>query len=130
MSSGTFRTKIGRRAFSWSPAVTLYVVLFVLLAVVALGSLNSNPFGPYIAAYVSTALVAYGIIDAVSKLRARVSLGRTIPVLVVGIITAAYMNMTTLLGQSVYISFLFGQFLTVGLVMWLRSADEKARARQ
>lgn len=108
----------------WTPLTKLYVVLGVLVAVILAASATGNPFGAYFAAYVSTALVIYGLIDLARKVRARRSLSRTLPVLITGILTGVFMNMSQVLGWSVYLAFIVGQIFTIVLVIWLMSADK------
>lgn len=108
----------------FTPLVKLYLVLGVLVVIVLAASATRNPFGAYFAAYVSTALVIYGLIDMVRKVATRLPLTRTLPVLVTGILTGLFMNVSQVLGWSVYIAFLVGQLFTVGLVMWLSSSDK------
>ena len=75
-------------------------------------SATGNPFGAYFAAYVSTALVIYGLIDLARKMRAHRSLSRTLPILITGILTGVFMNMAQVLGWSVYLAFIIGQLFT------------------
>lgn len=104
----------------------LYIVLAVLTVVVVWASLTGNPFGAYAAAYISTALTVFGLIDLVRKLRKRRPLRRTVPVLVAGLVMGLFMNVGMVLGWSVYLAFMIGQVLTVGLVVWLVSSDQEA----
>ena len=107
----------------WSPTKKLYAVLLVLVFVIVVASLAENPFGAYAAAYVSTALVIYGLIDLVRKLRGGRSVTRTIPVLASGIMTGLFMNIGMVLGWSIYLAFIVGQIFTVSLIVWLTSSD-------
>lgn len=107
-----------------SSMAKLYTVLGILVAVIVWASLSGNPFGAWAAAYVSTALTMYGLLDLVRKLRARASVARTLPVLATGIVTGVFMNMSQVLGWSPYLAFLIGQAFTVGLVVWLMSSDK------
>lgn len=104
----------------------LYIVLAVLTVVVVWASLTGNAFGAYAAAYISTALTVFGLIDLVRKLRKRRPLRRTVPVLVAGLIMGLFMNVGMVLGWSVYLAFMIGQVFTVGLVVWLVSSDQEA----
>lgn len=113
-----------RARLRWTPTATLYAVLAALVVIVVSASLTGNPFGAYFAAYVSTALVIYGLLDLARKLRAHRSVARTLPVLATGLVTGLFMNMGMVLGWSVYLAFLVGQLFTVGLVVWLMSSDK------
>ncbi|KJL49563.1 hypothetical protein RS84_00037 [Microbacterium hydrocarbonoxydans] len=113
-----------RARLRWTPTATLYAVLAALVVIVVSASLTGNPFGAYFAAYVSTALVIYGLLDLTRKIRARRSVARTLPVLATGLVTGLFMNMGMVLGWSVYLAFLVGQLFTVGLVVWLMSSDK------
>jgi len=114
------------RRWHWTPAYTLYTVLSALVLVVFAASFTGNPFGAYFAAYVSTALVIFGLFDLVRKLRHRASLKLTLPILATGLLTGFFMNMAQVLGPSVYLAFLIGQVFTVGLVLWLSHITAKA----
>lgn len=111
----------------WTPLTKLYVVLGILVVVILGASATGNPFGAYFAAYVSTALVIYGLIDLARKMRARRSLSRTLPILITGILTGVFMNMAQVLGWSVYLAFIIGQLFTIVLVVWLMSSDKPQR---
>ncbi|MGO2933142.1 hypothetical protein [Microbacterium sp.] len=109
-----------------TPTVRLYVVLVALTVFVVFMSLVGNPFGPYFAAYVSTALVMFGLLDLLRQIRRRGSLQQTIPVLITGIITGVFMTMPIILGPGLYVGFLIGQLFTVGLVYWLMTRKQVA----
>lgn len=103
----------------WTPTRTLYVVLVAALVLTVWASLSGNPFGAYFAAYVSTALVMFGLYELVRRLRRRESLRLVWPILIAGLLIGVFMNLSTVFGPSVYLAFLVGQALTVGLVLWL-----------
>ncbi|PPH29276.1 hypothetical protein [Rathayibacter rathayi] len=94
-------------------------------------ALIGNAGGPFLCAFVSTAFVMFGIYDLVRKLRARTPLRQTLLVLSAGLLTGAFVTMSTQLGAGLYLGFLFGQALTVGLVLWLvRATSSTTSAAQ
>lgn len=103
----------------WTPTRTLYSVLVAAFVLTVWASLTGNPFGAYFAAYVSTALVMFGLYELVRKLRRREPLRLVWPILIAGLLIGVFMNLSTVFGPSVYLAFLAGQAITVGLVLWL-----------
>lgn len=95
--------------------IILAVVVFVPLAVALIG----NPFGAYLCAYVSTALIMFSVFEFAYRLRSRESKRDIYFTAFGGLLTGVFMNMSTVVGPSLYIAFLFGQAITVGLVLWL-----------
>lgn len=108
-----------------TPSVRLYLVLALLTIFIVVMTLSGNTFGPFFAAYVSTALTMYGLLDLVRQLRRRESLRQTIPVLITGVVTGVFMTMPQILGPGLYIGFLIGQLFTVGLVFWLLTRRQR-----
>jgi hypothetical protein len=117
----------------WTPAHTFFTALGVVAAVPILVSAVDNPAGPYLAAYVSTALVMFGLYEFARRLRRREPIGRIWAVLGAGILTGFFVNLATILGPNIYLVFLVGQALSVGLVLWLvraTAAPDQAPARR
>jgi hypothetical protein len=107
-----------RRAFL-TPSARFYLVLAVVVVVPVGISLTGNPAGPFVAAYASTALVMFGLFEVGRRLLRSVPVGRVWVVLGAGLLVGLFVNMATILGPGVYLVFLIGQALTVGLVLWL-----------
>ena len=108
----------GREPFL-SPEARFYGVLVLLVLATCLIALTGNPAGPFLAAFVSTALVIFGLFELARRLRHSIPVGRIWAVLGVGIFVGLFVNMATVLSPGIYVGFLFGQALTVGLVLWL-----------
>jgi predicted permease len=94
-------------------------VLAVAVVVPVLVSMTGNPAGPFLAAFVSTALVMFGLFELGRRLLHSVPVGRIWAVLGAGVVVGVFVNMGTVLGPGIYAGFLVGQALTVGLVLWL-----------
>lgn len=97
----------------------LPIVLFFLITLPAIISLTGNLFGPFLAAYISTALVMYGLIAAIARWRSQQRIGQVWVVLAAGIVSGLFTSLATDLGAGIYAGFLVGQAITVGLVLWL-----------
>lgn len=103
----------------WTPTHAFYFGLSIAAVVPVAISLIDNPAGPYFAAYVSTAFVMFGLFEFGRRLKNRQRIGRIWAVLGAGIVTGLFVNMATILGPNIYLLFLVGQAMTVGLVLWL-----------
>jgi hypothetical protein len=103
----------------WSKNHSFFLALFLVAALPVMVSLVDNPGGPFLAAFVSSALMIFGLYEFARRLKRREPIGRIWAVLGAGLLTGLFVNMATILGPSIYLLFLFGQAITVGLVLWL-----------
>lgn len=95
--------------------LTLAVLTVAPLAI----SFTGNPFGAFICAYISTAFIMFSVYEFARRLKLRQSLKPVFPIALVGLVTGFFVNMADVVGPSIYFSFLIGQAITVGLVVWL-----------
>lgn len=101
------------------PAWRFYGILAALVVVPIGLSLVGNPGGPYLAAYVSTALVMFGVIETVRRFWRRAAVGRVWVIVGAGVLSGLFIDLGTTLGAGLYLGFLLGQALTVGVLLWL-----------
>ena len=97
------------------------VVLSLLTVTPFLLSLGGNPFGPYLASYVSSALVVAGIFELVTAIVSRSAILRPALIIVAGVIVALLVNKSGAMGLNLYIAFVMGQVFTVSIVRWIFS---------
>ncbi|MGO2481804.1 MULTISPECIES: hypothetical protein [Glutamicibacter] len=97
------------------------IVLSLITVTPFLLSLGGNPFGPYLASYVSSALVVAGVFELVSAIVAKSSILRAALIIVAGCVVAILVNMIGALGLNLYVAFILGQILTVSIVRWIFS---------
>lgn len=114
MTTKTDAARVDRSARNLAIGLVALVALTVVLTFVG------GDFGPFFAAYVSTAMVTFGGFEVARRMLRRRPLWRGIAVLGAGVATAALVNAATVLGPGLYAAFLIGQVFTVGLVLWLR----------
>lgn len=96
------------------------LIILTALAVIPLAiSFTGNPFGAFACSYISTALVMFSVYEFARRLKRHEPIKPVIPVALVGVLTGLFMNMSDIVGPSVYLSFLVGQAVTVALVLWL-----------
>ena len=111
---------IGAKMNTSNPPAWRFYGILIVLTVLPIGiALTGNPGGPYLAAYISTALVMYGVYEAFSRFRRKVTIGRVWFVLLAGIITGLFVDLATNLGPGLYLGFLVGQAMTVAIILWL-----------
>jgi len=111
---------IGAKMNTNNPPAWRFYGILIVLTVLPIGiALTGNPGGPYLAAYISTALVMYGIYEAFSRFRRKATIGRVWFVLLAGIVTGLFVDLATNLGPGLYLGFLVGQAMTVAIILWL-----------
>ena len=107
-----------------------FLILTVIVAVPAFLTAINNDAGAYLCAYVSTALLMFSILDFLRRSRRGLPYGMTGIVAGFGIVSALFMSMSQIVGPSLYVAFMVGQAITVGVVLWLyRSLSELSPAK-